>query len=332
MGSGFASSYGECAVVLSARNTQQRREELHKLPMVVYEIQSDIEAIEKNAALYQEANFDRRAEAIDYLEFNIIDRLEALLQTINPSEELIRLKQAAERVKRQLEAVDETLFQRLRADIRAGVCTGTALKTLIDEYVGRGANGRYPQDEIGYDSLDLFINGLLLNQAVPLETKTREAGMVYYQQTPARIIFELIEKAQLTGKDVFYDIGSGLGQVPILVNLLSGAKAKGIEFEPAYCGYASRCAADLNLSGVEFINADARTADYAGGTVFFMYTPFEGSILQEVLAKLREESQRRRIRLFTYGPCTPQVSRQSWLKGVDQNGDHLYKLAAFRSL
>jgi SAM-dependent methyltransferase len=156
--------------------------------------------------------------------------------------------------------------------------------------------------------------------------------MVYYQPTPARIILELVEKANLTGKDVFYDLGSGLGQVPILVNLLSEAQAKGIEFEPAYCDYARACAAELNLSRVEFINVDARKADYSDGTVFFMYTPFEGSLLQEVLEKLRGESRKRMIKLFTYGPCTPQVSQQSWLECVDQNGNHIYKLGVFRSL
>ncbi|MCQ3978046.1 MAG: hypothetical protein DPW09_31865 [Anaerolineae bacterium] len=299
--------------------------------MVIYQIQAAIEAIEKNAALYQETSFDRRVEAIDALEFNIVDRIEGLLQTVNPPEELIALKQAAERVKRQLEEIDATLFQRLRADIRRGSCAGAAFKDLIEAYVGPDASNRQPQDEPGYDSLDLFINGLLLSRAVPNETKAREPEMVYYQQTPARIIFELVEKAQLTEEDVFYDVGSGLGQVPILVNLLSGAPAKGIEFEPAYGDYARLSAVDLNLSRVTFIQADARTADYSDGTVFFMYTPFEGRMLQEVLVKLRGEAHRRRIRLFTYGPCTPQVARQSWLKRIDQNGDHLYKLGTFQS-
>lgn len=296
--------------------------------MIIYEIQTAIEAIQKNAVLYQETNFDRRAEAIDSIEFYIIDRIEGLLPTSHPPEELLAIKQKAERVKRQLEAVDERLFQRLRADIRAGASRGADFKALIEAYVGRDASSLRPLDESGYDNLDLFINGLLLSQPIPAETKAREPEMVYYQQTPARIIFELVKKAQLTEGDVFYDLGSGLGQVPILVNLLSGAAAKGIEFEPAYCAYASQCAADLNLSRVAFIQADARTADYSEGTVFFMYTPFEGSMLQEVLARLRKEAQRRRISLFTYGPCTPQVARQSWLKGV---GDHLHKLGTFQS-
>jgi hypothetical protein len=300
--------------------------------MVINEIQSDIEAIEKNSALYEETNFDSRVGAIDYVEFNIIDRIEGLLHTTNQPEELTTLKQSAERVKRQLEDIDDTLFQRLRADIRGGVCTGTALKSLIDEYVGGDSRGARQQDEIGYDSLDVFINGLLLINPVPIETKAREPEMVYYQQTPVRIILELVEKAHLTEQDVFYDLGSGLGQVPILAHLLSGATAKGIEFEPAYCDYARGCAAALNLSRVEFVNADARKADYSDGAAFFMYTPFKGRLLQEMLEKLRRESRQRMIRLFTYGPCTPEVSRQSWLKGVDQNGADLYKLGVFRSL
>ncbi len=302
-----------------------------KPQMVADEIRSDIESIEKNTALYEETNFGRRAEAIDYIEFNVINRIETLLQTINPPEELSSLQQSAERVKRQLEDIDDALFQRLRADIQKRCCTGIVLKRLIDEYVERDSSrGRQPA-EIGYDSLDMFINGLLLNHALPVETKAREKEMFYYQQTPARIIFELVAKAQLTEEDVFYDLGSGLGQVSILINLLSGVTAKGIEFEPAYCDYANGCAADLNLSQVEFINADARIADYSDGTVFFMYTPFVGRVLQEVLEKLQGESHRRRIRLFTYGPCTPQVARQSWLECVDQNGNHIYKLGVFRS-
>ena len=223
------------------------------------------------------------------------------------------------------------MFQRLRAEIKGGVCRGTALSGLINEYIAGNLRGGRQQDEIGYDNLDAFINGLLLINPLPIETRAREPEMVFYQQTPARIILELVEKAHLTEQDVFYDLGSGLGQVPVLVHLLTGVTAKGVEFEPAYCDYARGSAAALNLSQVEFVNADAREADYSDGTVFFLYTPFTGKILQEVLEKLRRESQRRMIRVFTYGPCTAEVSRQSWLKGLDQNGDDLYKLEEFRS-
>lgn len=294
------------------------------------EIQSDIEAIETNLALFEETNFDSRVNAIDHLEFNIIDRIEGLIETTHQPDELVTLKQSAERVQRQLEAVNDHLFQRLRADIRAGVCSGPILKSEFDKYVGSKASGSGPAPEIGYDSLDVLINGLLLSPAAPVETKDREPEMIPYQQTPARIILELVEKAPLTDNAVFYDIGSGLGQVPSLVHLLTGATAKGIEFEPAYCDYARASAADLNLSGVEFINADARRVDYGDGTVFFLYTPFVGGILQAVLAKLHRETRSKAVWIGTYGPCTPIVAQQSWLECVENEAD-LYQLGVFRS-
>jgi precorrin-6B methylase 2 len=140
-----------------------------------------------------------------------------------------------------------------------------------------------------------------------------------------------VERADFRQGDVFYDIGSGLGQVSILVHLLSGVQAKGVEVEPAYCDYARRCARGLNLSQVEFINVDAREADYSDGTVFFLYTPFEGKMLEQVLERLKNESRTRRIRLYTYGPCTLQVTRQRWLERVDQNGNQVHRLAIFRT-
>lgn len=300
--------------------------------MSIDEIQSELESIERDAARSSAINFCSRVEAIDQIEFHIIDRVDGLLQTGHPPAALLPLKQRAQRVKRRLEAIDARLFQRLRAAIRAGACRGAALQRLLDAYVGPASGSKRPQDQPGYDTLDLFINGLLCTQAVPAETKASEPGMVYYQKTPARIMVELVEQARLTPEAVFYDLGSGLGQVPILVNLLSGASARGVEFEPAYCAYASACATALKLQRVAFIHADARTADYAEGTVFFMYTPFEGAMLQAVLERLRGVAQTRTIRLFTYGPCTPHVARQHWLALIGGHWEHPYSLCRFKSL
>jgi hypothetical protein len=304
------------------------------LPAETYaEMQADVEAIERDGALYEEFNFSGRGEAIDFIEFNVIERIKGLLPTREQSKELTALEQYAEAVKKRLEEIDENLFQKLRADIRSGDCRGAELKRRIVKYVGCDSTER-GWDDIGYDSLDAFISGLLLVKGAPGEAreKEREPEMVFYQPTPARIVLELIERASLKEEDVFYDVGSGLGQVCILVNLLSGARTKGVEFEPAYCDYARRCAGELNLSQVEFINVDARETDYSDGTVFFMYTPFEGRLLQEVLEKLKDASRKRRIRVCTYGPCTLQVSRQDWLKCVDQDDNHVHKLAMFESV
>jgi hypothetical protein len=295
------------------------------------EIHSDIESIGNDPALFEEKNFARRAQAIDDLEFKVLDRIEGLLQTPNPSESLLELKRRAEQVKLRLEKIDDNLFRRLREAIRGGECEGAAFREMIGKHVGIDAGISGKRERFDYDTLDTFFNGLLHFRDIPTETLPRESEMVFYQKTPARVILELAGLIHPTPEDVFYDLGSGLGQVQILIHLLSGVRSKGIEFEPAYCGYAKACAADLNLTGVEFIQADARTADYSDGTLFFLYTPFEGAMLQAVLERLRAESRKRRIRLFTYGPCTLDVSRQGWLSRLDRNGDDIHRLAAFRS-
>lgn len=321
--------------------------------MGIEEIQAELATVEGDAALYDEQSFGARAAAIDDLEFRVIDRIDGLLPTSRRPEvlaqlrrraELARLRRRAERLRGRLEAIDAALFRRLRAELRASGDTAALLRGWLAAYVGPDSGERRRQDAPGYDSLDVFVNGLLgiqlaqgepvagaTAEPAPAESIVREPEMVGYQPAPARVILELIERAQLTAADVFYDLGSGLGRVPILVSLLSGATARGVEIEPAYYSYASACAAGLNLAGVAFINGDARAADYIQGTAFFLYTPFVGGILQEVLGRLREAARGRTITIFTYGPCTPAVARQPWLTEMGGQSDQLYRLGSFRS-
>jgi hypothetical protein len=297
---------------------------------IICEIRSHIKALDNDKALYQEMNFRDRADALDSLEFDVLQRIESLLLTNGRHEALVGLRQYAEIVKIRLQDVDERVFRGLREDIAAGNYTHAGLRQQIVQ-CAKGGPREENEGAEGYDHLDAFANGLLLIEAAPQETREREPEMIFYQPTPTRIVLELVEKAGFQPQDAFCDIGSGLGQVPILVHLLSGVPAKGVEYEPAYCDYARRCAEELNLSGVEFINADAREVDYADGTVFFMYTPFEGRMLEQVLERLRDESRTRRIDLYTYGPCTLQVAQQDWLERVDRNGNEVFSLAMFKT-
>lgn len=212
-----------------------------------------------NRSLFEEANFRLRADALEALEHRDDPALRA-----------------------ELEEVDRRLFAKLRDAIRGGL-RGAALLARIRGYVPVSTASLY------YDHLDTFMAELLLTQPLPEPTLPPDPEMVFYQRTPSRVVFDLA--AQLTTTDVFYDIGSGLGEVAIVVNLLTGARAKGIEIEPGYCAYASAIAADLNVD-VQFINDDARTADIADATVFFLYRPFRGRMLEEVLARLRAQGGR----------------------------------------
>ena len=292
-------------------------------------MQSSLRDIGEDAALFEEKNFVDRAEAIDFIDFHLIQRIEGVLDEDGPEQSLEILKQSAGKIKRQLEDVDTQLFIACREKIGTGVYPGSSFIQMVNTHLGADATDGGRPDAIGYDHLDAFINGVLSDQAMPAATLEPGSEMVFFQKTPARIIFQLLELAQPTQNDVFFDLGSGLGQVAILANLISGVPARGIEYEPAYYNYAKDCALRLNLADVEFVNADARWGDYTDGTIFFMYTPFEGRMLQDMLDVLQGEAQKRRIRIFTYGPCSPAVGRQRWLSCVNGRADDPYKLYEF---
>jgi len=295
-------------------------------PAVITTIQSGLQAICEDAGLREEANFINRAEALDFLDFHIIEQVEGLLQKAGDLESLIALQQQAKEMKLVLDQTDQSLFRHLREKLSEGNCTPSAFKTLIGPYLGDMASGG---NSIGYDHLDTFLNELLSDQLLPEETLKREAGMVFYQKTPARIIWELAERVAFSQDDLFFDLGSGLGQVAILVHLLTGVAARGVEYEPAYWYYAQQCASGLNLPGVQFLNQDARSCDYSQATVFFMYTPFDGHMMEEMLTKLRKEAAKRDIRIFTYGPCTFHVAQQEWLHCEERITSDPYKLYEF---
>lgn len=297
----------------------------------VREIRSSVEAIESDAALYQETSFSARRQALDFLEFHVVDRIEGLLLRHGCSGPLVDLRTYAETVRARVDAVDERLFRRLRDDIASGHCTTAELWRRIAGCRRTTTGGGSDSGE-GYDELDALVDGLLFTEVAPEGASERDPEMVDYQPTPARVVVQMVEGADFRPDDVFFDIGSGLGHVPILVHLLSGVRTKGVEIEFAYCEYARRRARELNLSQVQFIHADAREADYSDGTFFFLYTPFEGKILDRVMERLGQESRRRKIRLCTYGPCSRQADRQRWLERLHHNSHLPNQLAVFASL
>jgi hypothetical protein len=191
-----------------------------------------------------------------------------------------------------------------------------------------------------YTHLDMVANRLFCVGAMPEPKLTLEAGMVEYYKTPAQVVVELVKRIEWRAGDVFVDLGAGLGQVVLMVHMLAGVRAWGVEIEPAYCDYARRCAVRLRLAGVEFIEGDAREVDLSEGTVFFLFTPFRGEVFGDAMARLRAEADRREIRVAGFGPCTEDLEGVEWLTrenageregGRASESDGVYSLKMFRS-
>lgn len=272
------------------------------------QISAILNAIEKDASLLDERAYSRRADAIDDLEYHILGNIENVKTDAETRAGLIS---RTEKAIATFNDIDEQLFIKLRLEIRSGECVGSAFKNMLEKYFSVMAIGHQSTPE--YDNLDLFVNWLFPFNTIPQPAAIPEPEMISYQKTPARVVLEIVERCNFKNDDVFVDIGSGLGQVAMLVNLLAGIRTIGIEFDAAFCKYAQTCATWLNLNKVVFINSDARHADYSPGKVFFMFTPFRGVMLDDVLVRLRSTSAKFNIKLITYGPCTHEILKLDWL-------------------
>jgi len=268
--------------------------------------------LEQDRSLIEPARLRQRIEALDRLEAYILDvqgqdgRAEATVEA-GPCDR-------ARAIAARLEAINYELYRAIRRDIMRGARPDSLLQWVSGSGPDRRATT--PSNGDGYDYLDVLVGGVLQFELPDIEVAEPGAEMVSYQPTPARHIFDVIGRAALTEQDVLVDLGSGLGHVPLLASICTGARSIGIELEAAYVECARRSARALNLTRVAFMQQDARAADLSSGTVFYLYTPFIGTILRTVLDSLRREAARREIRICTYGPCTPTVAEERWLEVV----------------
>jgi hypothetical protein len=112
-----------------------------------------------------------------------------------------------------------------------------------------------------------------------------------------------------------------------LVHLLTGASAMGIEIQPDLVLAARALARRLLVSRVSCIEGDAAelTRYLTIGSVFFLYCPFSGDRLVNVLARLEAIARTRSIRICTVDLPLPHCS---WLTREPQtSGD----VAIYRS-
>jgi len=258
-------------------------------------LRSLVEELEQDRSLDEPDRLCRRVEALDRLEAYLLDESSGA-----------GIYHRARALSARLEAANSEFYRAIRREIQRGGRPDVLLQWVHKSDHARGE---------GYDYLDELIIGILQFEepgaVVPLG-----AEMVFYQPTPARHIFDLIGRTALTERDVLVDLGSGLGHVPLLASICTSASSIGIELEPAYIDCARQSAQGLNLHNVTFLDQDARTTDLSVGTVFYLYTPFIGTILRAVLDSLRGEAARRQIRICTFGPCTPTIAEEQWLEAM----------------
>lgn len=220
-----------------------------------------------------------------------------------------------------MDVLDRALFARLRDRIRHG--DGRA--ALVPWTGAVALPGQH------YDALDTLLAGVLAIPEPIIDDPSLPPDMVFYQPTPARHIVDGIRRAAITSRDLVLDLGSGLGHVPMLVHAVTGARARGVERQPAYVDCARHAANALGLDHVSFTAGDARDADLAGVDVFYLFTPFIGPVLRTMVERIEREALVRPVRVVTLGPCSRTFARMPWLASDDADPSATDRIVVFRS-
>jgi SAM-dependent methyltransferase len=136
-----------------------------------------------------------------------------------------------------------------------------------------------------------------------------------YQGAFYSVIRQIVDRLDFNKNEVFYDLGSGYGRVPLYFAITTKLnKIKGIELIEKRVNECNRVRDSLELNQVEFVKANAKEYDFSDGDIFFMFNPFTEESLECVVNKLREISKKKPIRIISFGLCNIYMNKQlNWL-------------------
>jgi SAM-dependent methyltransferase len=156
---------------------------------------------------------------------------------------------------------------------------------------------------------DEWVNQVLGFGELPDDGDDLPRSCVPYLPSPVDVLLRVIERATVTSEDVFVDVGSGLGRTLMLVHLLTGAGALGLEIQSGLADRAKGVAERLGLERVRTIHGDAEklVTHMAIGTVFFFYCPFSGERMARVIDAIRPLAAVRPLRLCFVDMPPPEV-------------------------
>jgi hypothetical protein len=264
------------------------------------------------------------------IRLSLLDQLDAITgdlgsQDLEDFSDLEPFQHAAS-LRSRFETANRRMFEAAHADI---ALQGNS--PAFDHWLAQHDQKTEPRRPgLSFDWLDEIICGVLQFRGPRKAGILPSPEMTAYQPTPARHILDLISTCTFSSNDVLVDLGSGLGHVPLLVCMRAKIRTIGVEVQPEYAASAQETANHLNLSRIQFLAEDARTADLSSGTVFYMFTPFTGSILTDVVDRLYRQSRTKQIRICSLGPCTRILRAQTWL--TPNKPPDTESIAIFRSL
>jgi SAM-dependent methyltransferase len=136
----------------------------------------------------------------------------------------------------------------------------------------------------------------------------------HYEPTPVAQAEALLDASPLPPEHAtFVDLGAGMGRVVMLAARRPFRAVIGVEISPALVEIARENLGSLRdplqvARDVKIVRADA--ADYdlpRGDVVVFLYNPFQGPVLERVLARIRAGADGRQVAVMYHTPVHRDV-------------------------
>jgi len=144
---------------------------------------------------------------------------------------------------------------------------------------------------------------LLVCGATPALAQERaplRAPDVMFVPTPQEVVEAMLRLADVSEKDVVYDLGSGDGRIPITAAQMFGATGVGIELNPDLIKEATSNAASAGVGDkVRFLNEDLFETDLRPATVITLYLLREMNL--KLMPRLKELKPGTRIVAHSFG-------------------------------
>jgi len=117
----------------------------------------------------------------------------------------------------------------------------------------------------------LFCATSAIAQTAATKSEPRRPDVIFVP-TPEDVVEEMLKVANVSGKDVLYDLGSGDGRIPITAAKKFGTRGIGVDIDPERIKEANE---NLKNSGVgdkvKFIQGDLFEMDLSPATVITLY-------------------------------------------------------------
>ncbi len=129
----------------------------------------------------------------------------------------------------------------------------------------------------------------------------RPSYSLTYGETPYSTAISIFNTVQVKDNDVFFDLGSGTGNVTLFANIYFHIESTGIDLVSYFIEKSNLIAKEMKLEHIRFIEGDFLEEDLSEGTIFYMNCLTFNQELRKKLAEKIINSIKEGSRIISIG-------------------------------